>query len=635
MFNGASNFNQPIGNWDTGNVVTMSNMFRAAGRFNQPLENWDTGKVTAMDNMFRGAGQFNQAIGQWNTGNVTNMLEMFRAAGSFNQIIGSWNTSKVTNMAFMFNSAVSFNQDLSAWCVSLIPTAPASFDLSASAWVMPNSRPQWGTCPDPAFFASVSGPNEGWRMLGAPVAGATYGQLLSSIWTQGFPGSDQPSGAQTVYYFSEATGWANPDNASNIVGSNQNTGFDNAGHGIMVHFFSDDNFDGTPDPWPKVLSITGTPNSGTINRTLSRASEGWHLLSNPYPFTVSWSRIVADLTPGQIHGNIYVWDSNRSGGPGYRDTSDPADTENGWSGDIAPFQGFMVNTLVDGGIFQLQVAHERNEAGNAGMYNTQELVLARLRLSGDGKHASSSIIFDDEKALYPFSYNAYRMGSLVTDYLHLFTTNGADDTAWRVQHVPRNGTFTKELPLHVHTTTGGQFILEADMLQGLDGIEIRLADHYTGQNLLIEEGFSYSFSTDESEVLKSVNSNLEALMLTSKPTVKLDHGSPQSRFTLTINVNYTNTEVEEELPNIVQLGQNYPNPFNPTTQIQYALPEATNVRLEIFNVVGQRVATLVSGQQSAGQHSVSFDASNLASGVYVYRLMAGSFIETKKMLLIK
>jgi hypothetical protein len=227
------------------------------------------------------------------------------------------------------------------------------------------------------------------------------------------------------------------------------------------------------------------------------------------------------------------------------------------------------------------------------------------------------------------------MGSLVTDYLHLFTTNGADDTAWRVQHVPRNGTFTKELPLHVHTTTGGQFILEADMLQGLDGIEIRLADHYTGQNLLIEEGFSYSFSTDESEVLKSVNSNLEALMLTSKPTVKLDHGSPQSRFTLTINVNYTNTEVEEELPNIVQLGQNYPNPFNPTTQIQYALPEATNVRLEIFNVVGQIVATLVSGQQSAGQHSVSFDASNLASGVYVYRLMAGSFIETKKMLLIK
>jgi surface protein len=99
--------------------------------------------------------------------------------------------------------------------------------------------------------------------------------------------------------------------------------------------------------------------------------------------------------------------------------------------------------------------------------------------------------------------------------------------------------------------------------------------------------------------------------------------------------NATNIEDDNELVTEFALHQNYPNPFNPSTQIQFALPEATDVRLEVFNVTGQRVATLVNGVQTSGNHTVTFDARNLASGVYVYRLTTGSVVQTRKMVLVR
>ncbi len=89
------------------------------------------------------------------------------------------------------------------------------------------------------------------------------------------------------------------------------------------------------------------------------------------------------------------------------------------------------------------------------------------------------------------------------------------------------------------------------------------------------------------------------------------------------------------LPERYQLEQNYPNPFNPVTVIRYELPESAQVRLDVYSITGQRVATLVNEQQSAGAHQASFDASSLASGVYIYRLQAGNYVSSRQMTLIK
>ncbi len=93
--------------------------------------------------------------------------------------------------------------------------------------------------------------------------------------------------------------------------------------------------------------------------------------------------------------------------------------------------------------------------------------------------------------------------------------------------------------------------------------------------------------------------------------------------------------VNQEIPRYLKLHQAYPNPFNPATTIGYELPEYSQVRLEVFNIIGQRVAVLVNETQAAGFHEVRFEASNLSSGVYLYRLSTEQSDQTNKMVLLK
>lgn len=97
----------------------------------------------------------------------------------------------------------------------------------------------------------------------------------------------------------------------------------------------------------------------------------------------------------------------------------------------------------------------------------------------------------------------------------------------------------------------------------------------------------------------------------------------------------TSSLTQSEKPDQFELKQNYPNPFNPTTQISYSVSEASTVTLEIFNVLGKRVATLVNEDKQPGVYDVTFDGSRVASGIYIYRLKAGNHISTRKLILAK
>lgn len=105
---------------------------------------------------------------------------------------------------------------------------------------------------------------------------------------------------------------------------------------------------------------------------------------------------------------------------------------------------------------------------------------------------------------------------------------------------------------------------------------------------------------------------------------------------LTLGASESTTSVEDHTttPKEFGLSQNYPNPFNPSTMIRYQLPQTSPVVLRVYNLIGQEVATLVNQVQGAGSYEIPFHGGNFASGVYLYRLQAGTFTNTKKMVLL-
>ena len=137
------------------------------------------------------------------------------------------------------------------------------------------------------------------------------------------------------------------------------------------------------------------------------------------------------------------------------------------------------------------------------------------------------------------------------------------------------------------------------------------------------------------------NSNAGVLYLDKGNVMAQGTGTAVHKLAITYNVTSSPivitgiTNGNGSIPTEYAMTQNYPNPFNPATRISYQLPEAGNVKITVFDISGKQIATLVNGQQNAGFYDINFDGSRFASGVYFYKLEAGNFVETKKMLLIK
>ena len=169
--------------------------------------------------------------------------------------------------------------------------------------------------------------------------------------------------------------------------------------------------------------------------------------------------------------------------------------------------------------------------------------------------------------------------------------------------------------------------------------EVSLTGTHDGAFEIIRGVGDYTLEPDSSRVVE-VEFH-PASVDTFRATLELCHDAPNRDNPLTISLKgtgklSTSVDPERQLPRQPDLHQNHPNPFNPVTVIEYSLPQPETVTLQVYDVMGRLVETLIDHRpMPAGRHRAVWDASSAASGTYFYRLQAGNFVQSRSMLLIK
>lgn len=194
----------------------------------------------------------------------------------------------------------------------------------------------------------------------------------------------------------------------------------------------------------------------------------------------------------------------------------------------------------------------------------------------------------------------------------------------------KNTAISSEDSISVFLEEAGDLVVDNFGGVGNFTLEIKEAlteDFFYVENFSLSESSSYKLSPDWDDLtgqnlIVQVDTNMDG---TYDEVFEVSPETPVS----------IETNESSNIPANFELQQNYPNPFNPTTNIGFSLPNASHVELTIFNSLGQVVATLVNSEIQAGSHTVKWDAGNLSSGIYFYRLKSGNFVETQKMILMK
>ena len=485
-------------------------------------------------------------------------------------------------------------------------------------------------------------------MLSSPVAGSTYNDLIGDFWTQG----ENITGANTndpqflPNVFTWPLGFANSWISTIDLGSTIP-----AGQGFLMTVYEIDDINTGVGSFPKTISVTGSEAVPPISVTDGGGQpDGWLLLGNPFKDPISITELFNRAD--NLLDVVYVWD--RGMGPADEDTNpgrqpgwrwainDPGDTsipENPILGSLGqtvlmPFQGFFMQKAATGAS---TVTFDASADGSGSETLRTNAVVGDiffrkdvdvpnvlvLNLNGENLENSLWLRFSENGSLDRLSNDALELASYNEHFAH-FATKKSDGTLLTQAQLPIPGD-DFELPVTLETTRPGSYTISAEDFDLTFAQDLYLIDTELNESVRIVRNLSYTFTINQAA---KANPSPEEAMLRGPQKVTTEFSD---RFLITTQPR----EMDSTLPDAVALNQNYPNPFNPTTQIRYELPQQSDVRITVYDMVGRQVATLVNESVQAGTHTVNFDASNLSSGIYLYRLQAGNTMLSRKLTVIK
>ena len=578
------------------------------------------------------------------SGNIQTSTRIFGTSGSYTyngssaQITGTGLPSTVNNLTVNNSSGVTIDADLEI--TGTLTLTSGSFTIESGNNLIANTK---SIGSGDLIMKHVITGSTGWRLLSSPID-TDYGDLLDGIITQGYSGAFYSTGSipgdtlqpnvltyDETYPGTDNQRWRAPASAATTL---------TPGQGLYTFIFgniaADSRYNNT---FPRTLTVRGQENEGPVDLNVTyttSADSGWNLVGNPYAATINWDD--PSWTKTNIDATIYVWDYATSE---YK-------TWNGTTGDlpsnglISPFQGFWVkandetpslpsliveeDAKTTGGTFVGKLNSERKEN------STPQF---SITLADDQNRTSTHFMFSDDAKLGKDRKDGYKLlpQSGIGDYIELSSISKRKDK-FSINHLPRYFGIPIEIPLQVNAFENGYSVskplnFEFNNFKHIpEGWSVYLIDKENGSKTLVQKGSVIPFN------FKGVNSRRAPNADSNSRPLITDKAAPDgSRFSILIEPGFD--AADNNLPTQFELLQNYPNPFNPSTNIEFELPLQSDVSLIIYDMLGREITTLVNSELEAGTHTYRWEAGNLASGVYIYRLVSRNNVITKKMTLIK
>lgn len=473
--------------------------------------------------------------------------------------------------------------------------------------------------------------NEGWRMISSPTKNTSFSDLFGSFWMQGMAGSNASNENATIYSWTETSG------GSFQVPSSMSDNM-TPGKGYIVYFFEDDenNSPGIQGGFPKIFNSNHDENNSTVSVAVSSTdadgsteidgNEGWNLLGNPFGTDISVDGVISALNEvnSDVQANVQVWDHDSGGGNG------------GWevleSGDrIAPFQAFWVKFNVP--VSESDVTFNQSDlvANNGTQFYKESEQIDRFKFSlrlSDGNYFDDYFLeFSEEGTIGLDQHDAYKLFSLNPNSVNFFSTIQNKKLLKNV--LPKELESTLEIPLGFDAPNRESLAISWEGIENIPNEwTVRLIDTELDKeiDLTTENGYSFSINRDQ---------NKDKLPGESNPVLNKTREGGSSRFMLSITPPKNQDQQNTDIPEQVKLNPNYPNPFNPSTTISFELTQQAHVVLNVYTIVGQKVATLVDEVRDVGEHHESWNATDMPSGIYIAQLEVQGKVYIRKMTLIK